>query len=251
MNGFAAHGIEHSSPSQINTWIGSPSRWVAQYLFDRRSGTNPAMARGHAVEAGVKAVIADGESIEDAIKAALADYERATLFKDAEERKKQGDAIPAMIEAAVDALAPFCVPEFAEDGSQHKISITAKGDGWELPVIGFLDFKFPDLGLVVDLKTTFRIPSEMSIEHQRQRAIYRRALGNYAVKFLYVSDKKTALLEDGDDDSIISEIKNHLIRQEAFLRLGDKELLRTVVPVDPSDFRWKGDEATRLELFGI
>jgi hypothetical protein len=251
VNGFKLHGIGHSSPSQINTWIGSPSRWVAQYLFDRRSGTNPNMARGHAVEAGVKAVIADGESIEDATAAVLADYDRATAFASGDDRVKNRDAIPSMIEAAVDALSPYGVPEFAEDGSQHKISITAKGDGWELPVIGFLDFKFPAHGLVVDLKTTFRIPSEMSIEHQRQRVVYRKALGNYAVKFLYVSGKKTEMLEDGDDAAILSEIKNHLTRQEAFLRLGDKELLRTVVPVDPTDFRWKGDEATRLELFGI
>jgi hypothetical protein len=49
----------------------------------------------------------------------------------------------------------------------------------------------------------------------------------------------------------MTEIKAHLTRQEAFLRLGDKELLRSIVPVDPSSFYWRGDEEVRKELFNI
>jgi hypothetical protein len=57
--------------------------------------------------------------------------------------------------------------------------------------------------------------------------------------------------EDGDADELMAEIKAHLTRQEAFLRLGDKELLRSIVPVDPSSFYWNGDEKVREELYGI
>ena len=95
------------------------------------------------------------------------------------------------------------------------------------------------------------MPSTMSIEHQRQRAFYQKSSGNTAVKFLYVTPKKCEMKEDGDADELMTEIKAHLTRQEAFLRLGDKELLRSIVPVDPSSFYWRGDENTRLELFGV
>jgi hypothetical protein len=250
MNGFDAHGIKHSSPSNINTWIASQSRWVASYLFNLNGGTNPAMRRGNAVEEAVKSILL-GDAVDDSITRATEAYNKDTAFcTDADARDKERAAIRPMTLLAVNVLAPYGKPDFPDDG-QHKISITAKGDSWELPVIGFLDFKFPDHGLVVDLKTTLRMPSEMSLDHQRQRAVYVKSLGNYTVKFLYVTPKKAELLEDGNPDEIIQEIKAHLIRQERFLRLGDRDMLASIVPVDPADFRWKGEEQARKQLFGI
>ena len=57
--------------------------------------------------------------------------------------------------------------------------------------------------------------------------------------------------EDGDPDELMAEIKLHLTRQERFLRLGDKDLLRDIVPVSPDSFYWRGDEAVRQRLYGI
>tara|TARA_R110000744_G_scaffold153061_1_gene267361 strand:+ start:466 stop:645 length:180 start_codon:yes stop_codon:yes gene_type:complete len=57
--------------------------------------------------------------------------------------------------------------------------------------------------------------------------------------------------EDGNPDELMAEIKVHLSRQEKFLRLGDKELLRDIVPVNPDSFYWRGDEDIRKKLFGI
>ena len=127
----------------------------------------------------------------------------------------------------------------------------AKGEGWAIEFMGFIDFKFPEHGLIVDLKTTMRMPSIMSIGHQRQRAFYQKSNGNMAVKFLYVTPKKVELKEDGDADDLMSDIKAHLTRQEAFLRLGDKELLRSIVPVDPDSFYWRGEENIRKDLFNV
>ena len=91
----------------------------------------------------------------------------------------------------------------------------------------------------------------MTKSHQRQRAFYAKGSGNAIVKFLYVTPKKVALLEDGDPDELMAEIKLHLTRQEAFLRLGDKEFLRSIVPVNPDSFYWRGDEAVRKQLYGL
>jgi hypothetical protein len=94
------------------------------------------------------------------------------------------------------------------------------------------------------------MPGEMSREHQRQRAIYQHAHGNYQVDFLYVTPKKAEFKADGDVRQILGEIKTLLNRQERFLRLGDKDLLTSIVPVIDS-FYWSGFQATRSELYGL
>ena len=104
---------------------------------------------------------------------------------------------------------------------------------------------------MIDLKTTGRIPSTMSAEHQLQRAIYAKAKGNMAVKFLYVSEKKTSMLEDGDPTELLAQAKVQISRMEAFLRHCDKDTARAIVPVQPSSFYWQGAEDLRKEFYGI
>jgi hypothetical protein len=154
------------------------------------------------------------------------------------------------MELTLQELEHYGKPEFPEDG-QTKISITAKTDDFEIPVIGYLDFVFPDHGVVIDLKTTGRIPSKMSPEHQLQRAIYQKARGNQVVKFLYVSSKKTNMLEDGDPTEILGKAKKQIARLEKFLRAGSAEDIREVIPVNPNSFYWNGAEDLREEMYGI
>ena len=222
MSGFTDHNIKHSSISQINKWIAAPDAWVSHYLFGNRGSASSAMWRGIFSEQAVSDTITETLLIDDAIERAVKDFDDKIMFDD----------------------------DGSEDG-QHKVNMKATGDGWELNFIGFLDFKFPNHGLIVDLKTTLRMPSIMSTGHQRQRGFYAKASGNAAVKFLYVTPKKFDMKEDGDPDELMAEIKLHLTRQERFLRLGDKDLLRDIVPVSPDSFYWRGDEAVRQRLYGI
>ena len=251
MTGFTDHGISHGSVSNINKWIEAPDAWVSHYLFGNRGSGSSAMWRGIFTEQAVSDTITEKLEIDDALDKAAKDFDAKVMFDDDGSAAKERGNIEPMTRLAVEALEPYGKPDFPEDGEQHKVSMMARGDDWELNIIGFLDFKFPDHGLVVDLKTTGRMPSVMSKGHQRQRAFYAKASGNSSVKFLYVTPKKVALLEDGDPDELMAEIKLHLNRQEAFLRLGDKELLRSIVPVNPDSFYWRGDEAVRKELYGI
>jgi len=156
-----------------------------------------------------------------------------------------------MVEIAVEELKGYGKPEFPEDSHQEKISITARGEDWSIPVIGFLDLVFPDHGVVIDLKTTGRIPSTMSPEHQLQRAIYAKAKGNMAVKFLYVSEKKASLLEDGDPTELLQQSKVQITRMERFLRTLDKDQAKAIIPLQPSSFYWKGAEDLRKEFYGM
>ena len=117
-------------------------------------------------------------------------------------------------------------------------------------MIGYLDLVFPESGMVIDLKTTNRITQVMSAEHQLQRAIYQKAMGNYGVKFLYVSKAKSLMLEDGDVNEILANAKHKIARQK-FLSACDAETARAIVPVNPNTFYWSGSEALREEMYGF
>jgi hypothetical protein len=248
MNGFQRHRIKHLSASSINLWVNAPDIWVAKYLHGFKGTFGPAPRRGQCVEQVVHDVLT-GADFETALKAGYASFDRDFLVG-TDDTMKERKLIGPMAEVALEELKPFGVPQSGGD-EQHRISITAKGDGWEIPVIGFLDLTYPDSGLVVDLKTTTRVPSKMSADHQLQRAIYAAAMGNAAVKFLYVSDKKAAWLEDGDVASTLARAKAHITRLERFLRLHSADTALSCVPCNDASFYWRDDQAALSEMFGL
>ena len=248
MNGFDKHGIKHLSPSSINLWTNAPDVWVAQYLFGKRGPMSAAAMRGICTEDAVVAVL-QGKNADGALDAALEKFDQTFPIGDEKTTKERAMIQPCM-ELAVQELEQYGEPEFPEEG-QEKISITAKTDDYEIPVIGYLDLVFPKHGVVIDLKTTGRCPSVMSAEHQLQRAIYQKAKGNQIVKFLYVTPKKTNLLEDGDPSEILRRTKIQITRMERFLRSGNARDVASVIPVNPNTFYWNGAEEIREELYGF
>lgn len=252
MNGFERHGITHLSASSLNLWRNAPDVWVTRYLLDKRTPFGPAMERGKAVELALVSALR-GESMEAAVNRALESFDSVWTFENADKPEaiaKERALIAPMTEIAFAELQDHGEPSFDAD-QQHKVSITARGDGWAVPVIGFLDLVYPDNGLVVDLKTTQRVPSVMSLEHQVQRAIYAKAKSNHAVRFLYVSDKKAAWLEDGDPDAILAKLKIEITRLETFLRRHSAEEAVACVPCNAGSFYWRGAEDLRSEIYGL
>ena len=248
MSGFDKHGIKHLSPSSINLWTNAPDVWVAQYLFGKRGPMSAAAMRGICTEDAVVAVL-QGKNADGALDQALEKFDKEFPIGNEKTTKERAMIQPCM-ELAVQELEQYGEPEFPEEG-QEKISITAKTDDYEIPVIGYLDLCFPKHGVVIDLKTTGRCPSVMSAEHQLQRAIYQKAKGNQIVKFLYVTPKKTNLLEDGDPSEILRKTKTQITRMERFLRSGNARDVASVIPVNPNTFYWNGAEEIREELYGI
>ena len=181
---------------------------------------------------------------------ALLKFDKRYLIGD-EKTTKERNMITPIVGMAVEELKQYGKPVFPDDSKQEKISITAKGENYSIPVIGFLDMVYPDHGLVIDLKTTSKIPSSMSADHRLQRCIYAASKGNMAVKFLYVSGKKSALLEDGDVRETLAEAKHAINRLHNFLLALDKDTARAIVPVNKSSFYWSGSESLRKEFYGI
>ena len=225
MNGFQLHNQLHTSASSINSWAAAPDIWVAEKLFGVKQPGSAAMHRGNAVESALVNILAYGVDHEEAIRQAIETFNAKTALLGDPKADDERNAISAYVEQGVAALAEFGSPYFEADGKQNRIELLCRGDGWELPVIGYTDLNYPVHGLIIDVKTTGRAPSEMSAEHNRQAAIYRKASGNAQVKFLYLTPKKAVWHECLDVDGTLAEIKQILTEQELFLRNTTREEL--------------------------
>lgn len=250
MQGFINHNITHTSPSSINMWTEAPDAWIAKYVLGAKFGFSPAARAGVLAEDAVVDVLARGVTQADATTKAIETFARATLFDKSDKTAARGEMIPGMIDLALKELAQYGTPEFDEGGKQKKININCRVDDWTIPITGFLDFWYPQHGLVIDLKTSSKLPSEMSQSHLRQQAIYKAAMGNCAVKFLYCSGKKSAMYEPEDTSDTLMQIKNILRRQDKFLKIGNADLLREIVPVVNS-YYWSEDSNLRKELYNL
>ena len=251
MNGFEMHNIKHSSVSQLNLYEGNPAMWILQYLFLVRALPSPAMFRGIVIETAVAAVLTNQATIEPAIKKALKTFDDKFSIALDDRTEKERAVIESMIRNTVEVMQEYGEPIFSIDGEQQKVKINCVTDNFTLPIIGYLDFVYPEHGLVIDLKTTNRMPSTMSAAHRRQRCFYEKCMGNHEVKFLYVTSKKTKFLSEGDVAEELALMKSQLIRQEKFLKQGNKEFLRDIVPIDPNHFFWADKKKERKEIFGI
>jgi hypothetical protein len=253
MNGFETHGIEHLSPSQVNKWIEAPSAWVVDKLMRQRFGVGIPAERGKAVESGVAMGLYHPDMpISDCQARAIDVFELATALMsglDQTERRNEYPKIEAMVEMAVEQLRPLGDPIWPSDTHQNRVEINCRfqpGDDGTVKIIGFLDFLYDDL--IVDLKTTGRLPTKMSDAHARQASIYARAAGK-PIKFLYISPKNHRWLEPDDIEYHLDAVKAQVSRLERFLSLSDDaKTLASVVPHNPSSFYWKGNHHLEGEL---
>lgn len=249
-NAFQRHGIDHLSASHLNLFVAQPAMWAVSYLMKKRTPVGPAAHRGSAIECGVEAALFDPEMpIETAQGIAMAKYHTLTRLSADPRIEKERECIEPSVAVAVAELRQYGVPDKPENGRQHKIEVEL--DGVPVPAIGYLDLDFPAHGLLVDLKTTSRIPSEMSDPHCLQGALYWRAKGNYQVRFAYVSAKKIAVY-------VLENAAEHVARAtrtaqaiERFLSLSDdsEKLTRCFMP-DLTSFYW-GDASARALAYEI
>lgn len=248
-NNFAKHGISHLSASSINAFADDAAYWCAKYLFKTKFTFSAPARAGVITEKAVADILAHGVNMDDAINVAEAEFNKSTMFDKRESTLSRGATIRPMVELAVEALKQYGKPHFTAQGEQGKVEIVANMGDYKIPVIGYLDFEYPDSGLVIDLKTTLRMPSAMSVSHQRQASIYRAGRGNHGIKFLYVTPKKSQLFDcDCNLKEQMDEIKVIIQRMNDFLSL-DADTIKKIVPVIDS-FYWGEDIEVRKGLYG-
>lgn len=252
MTSFAKHGIAHLSASSVNLFIAQPAMWCASYLMKRRTPVGPAAHRGTAIECGVEAGLFDPDMpVADCQKAAHEKFHSLTRLSADPRIEKERETIGGSVAVALAELRQYGVPEKPADGRQHKLEITLPGVA--VPIIGFLDFVWPQHGIIGDLKSTARIPSEISDAHARQGSLYLRHGSNLQVRMVYVSAKKVAVYVVDDAPAHIAAFVQAAQAIERLLSLSDdpEKLTRCFAP-DLSSFYWGDQSARRIahEIWG-
>jgi hypothetical protein len=253
MSAFETYEIAHLSASSINAYLTNQSLWVLERVLGKWSPPGPMAFRGSAVEDGVTYGLKNLDApIADCAALALSKFDEKAGLKIDDKAVSERAKIPGYVESALAELRPYGTPTHFQDRVELYI------DGLELPIIGLTDYRYDQHGLIVDLKTTARLPSKVPDPHIRQGAIYARAMGNYGMRFCY---SKAAPGRDGissrvyelDEPMIanaITEIREIAIRMERFLSLSDDpmELAALVVP-DYGHFYW--NEKNRIEARSV
>jgi len=265
-NGFETHGIERVSCSNVAKFRQAPSAWAVSYLKKERFTAGWAAWQGSAVEAGVDAGLYHAARIDECVEIALKELNELSIFGNnkAVEMEKRTPIVTRMVTTAMEQLSPLGTPDIPVDGKrQHEINIPVRfgpNEADTINCLGFLDYRWTegrhkDNPLVVDLKTTSKSPSEFSLSHGIQAAVYERAVSielkrPVEMKFLYVltrqKDPFTWLtMEDGP--FYLESFKKTVVQMEAFLSLSDDtDKLMRAIPHDPDTFYWRGGNAEEL-----
>jgi hypothetical protein len=252
MNPFERHGIHHLSASSLNLFAAEPALWVATKLLRRAIPAGLAAQRGKAIERGVElGLFNPALPVAECQAVAEAEYDALTAFAPPEERAKERKAIAPTVATALAELRQYGIPDPPADGKQHRIEVHLP----EIPVplIGYLDFLFDSHGIVVDLKTVTRVPTEISPAFARQGALY-VANTNRQMRFAYASPKRIAVYALDDPAIHLAALGVIAQRLGRFLSISaDPHALAAIVCPDYEDFRWSDPTARAIgrEVFGF
>lgn len=209
--------VKRLSASQINAFADDQAAWfLNRFVKPRVPDPMPGAHRGDAVEAAICHILQYQKEnrttqVPDVIRrkalvAGQKEYARQAAYsktpmkardvpKDDEFMQKQYEKSvqeQADIPAFLDQLL-LGVREVVGRKQVKDMQVLASANLHGYPVAGFIDLQFP--GLTIDLKTTRRITSEFSLEHQRQGSIYGKCFPKNKVVFIYASPKKYAIHE--------------------------------------------------------
>lgn len=245
-NPFARYSLEHLSPSSCNKFLAQPAAFVLDKVLKKPTSVGPAAHRGTSVEDGLTHGLNDPDAtIEACIEVARAKYTELVGNGLNEDALKELSYIPGMVKQAVEALRPYGKPS----GTQVRVELQVQG--LMVPIIGFIDYEWQVHDLMLDCKTTSRVPSEIKPDHARQGSLYVKARGLKEGRFGYFSDKKSSVYRLENVDYHLNYLIKTAFVIQRFLQLagasGDPAAL--VVP-DLDSFYFK-DPISRQSVFEV
>lgn len=234
MSGF--NFVRHS-PSSLNLFSASTAMFVAEKIMGIRQPVGAPAHRGTAVEAGVTVGLMDTTAtLEACTEAALKKYDAVSALSADKRRADYRETIPGMVQSALDELRPYGAPS----GTQGFVEW--KPEGLRYPIVGYYDFRWENHGILVDLKTTEKLPSSIKISHARQTALYATQTGDNAdTRVSYVTPKKRATYRLENVREHLNALHQIALRCEAFLALSDDpSFFKTITVPDLESFYWNG-----------
>jgi hypothetical protein len=237
---------QRHSPSALNLYAACPSMFVLERILGIKQPVGAIAHRGVAIEEGVTlGLLKPDESDKVCIDVALTRYDILTALSGDARREKLRADIPDMVVQARDELQPLGVPTETQGFIEHF------DPNLKLPLVGYFDFAWRDKGLIVDLKTTDRMPGEVKVAHARQVSLY--TSDNHEGRLTYCTPKKVQTLRLENARQHKQALINIAIRVEQLLALSDDpEFFKFIVP-DLDSFYWGSPVARALafEKWGI
>jgi hypothetical protein len=172
------------SPSSCNLFCASLGTFVLERIKGIKQVVGVPAHRGVAVEDGVSLGLLDPKaSIDACTSVAYLKYDELTGMSPDPRREKYRDTIPDMVQAALKELRAYGIPTATQGWVEWQ------PEGLRLPIVGRFDFEWSQHGIIADLKTTERMPSEIKVNHARQVALYSQS-DNARSHLIYVTPKK-------------------------------------------------------------
>ena len=241
---------ERHSPSSLNLFAASPAMFTLEHIFGIRQPVGVPAHRGVAVEEGVALGLLNPDaSLKACVAAAFTRYDTLTAMSADERREKYRATIPDMVKQALVELRGYGVPSATQG------FVEWRPEGPKLPIVGYFDFEFADKGVIVDLKTSERMPLEIKIPHARQVALYVAATSsNYEGRLSYITPKKAATYRLENTHAHLEALHQIALKVEKFLSLSDDpEFFKLITVPDLESFYWTSPAARQLayELWRI
>ena len=222
--------------SSMNKFAKNPSAWLCHYALALKEPSNAAMTRGNLAEFGTYYKIKKGMQQKD-------DNNFAKLITYRFKKLKYLNAEKEILNA-IDIAKKFeeiLYERQLRDIKSYQKEKIIKVDGLKYPIRMFTDFEFENL--IVDAKSTLKLPSSPKIDHIRQQEIYSK-LYNKPTALMYATPKKSLFYELSSDDvkigyqeafTYFKDLENYIMRCNNSL---EEAIKITPLYTDPSPFAW-------------
>ncbi len=249
-NPFDTFEIEHLSNSSISLFISNTPKWVLNYLYKIKGKTNAAMLRGTVTDHEIGRQATEPLPLAESIQRAILEFDTTVKQLKKEKAFEIDDAKELKEKQNLAKYLELAIPHYKNLGkANHQQKIELQLEEIPVPIIGFCDFTFPELGIVRDLKTTAKKPSEIPDSVNRQLSIYSTAL-EYVPLVDYVvvnqSRQEVITMEVNDVDKWMSQVKGAAIAMQNLLALGDLHEITSMMYPDLSDWMWSDYEIKQI-----
>jgi hypothetical protein len=235
--------LERHSPSSLNLFANCTSMFVLERILGHRQPVGAPAHRGTAVEDGVTAGLLDpAKPLEECTAIAFKKYDTISALSGDPRREEYRATIPEMVRLGLEELRPYGVPTATQG------FVEWRPDGLAKPIVGYFDYRWEQHGILVDLKTTEKLPSAIKIDHAKQVALYATKTGDNAdARLTYVTPKKRATYRLENVREHLAALHQIALRCEAYLSLSDDpHFFTTITAPDYSSFYWNSPRARQI-----
>ena len=239
---------ERHSASKLNLFSACPSMFVVEYLIGERQAVGAPAHRGSAVEDGVSYGLKNLDApLHDCIEVAQIKYDSLSVLSGDPRHEKYRETLGGMVTAALKELREYGKP----DGMQGLVEW--KPEGLKLPIVGYYDYEWSHHGILGDLKTTEKMPSQIKVGHARQVSLYAES-DNIDARLIYCTPTRLEVYGLENVRRHRDALHKIALSVENFLALSDDpEFFVNITVPDLDSFYWANPPARQLayEIWGV